>query len=63
MAIAESLGLTAVKAKAVVRDLVKVIADWRQLAKKLRLPAATVAAYASAFEHEVIDEARALVRS
>jgi hypothetical protein len=63
MAIASSFGLTAARAKTILRELIEVIGNWRQVAKRLRLPAPIVAAYASAFEHEVMDEARTLARS
>ena len=41
---------------------IEVIGDWRQVARKLKLSGPIVAVYASAFEHEVMDEARTVAR-
>jgi len=62
MAIAASFGLTAARARTILRELVEVIGDWRQVARKLKLSGPIVAVYASAFEHEVMDEARTVAR-
>lgn len=54
---APRFGLKLADAKAIVREVHSATADWRQAAKKLRIPARTLDAYASAFEHPLKDEA------
>ena len=54
---APRFGLKPRDAKTIVREVSSVVADWRQAAKKLRIPARTLDAYASAFEHPLMDEA------
>jgi serine/threonine-protein kinase HipA len=53
-------GLRLVDAKTIVREVYTAVADWRKVAKKLRIPARTLDAYASAFEHPLRDEAAKL---
>jgi hypothetical protein len=38
-----------------------VVAGWRKIGRQLRLKAATLDSYASAFEHSLMDEARHLI--
>lgn len=57
---APRFGLKPAAAKAIVREVHAVVADWRKTAKKLRIPARTLGAYASAFEHPLMDEAAKL---
>ncbi len=57
---APRFGLTPSAAKAIVREVHAVVADWRKAARKLRIPARTLDAYASAFEHPLMDEAAKL---
>ncbi|MBX7121281.1 MAG: type II toxin-antitoxin system HipA family toxin [Opitutaceae bacterium] len=57
---APRFGLKPAAAKAIVREVHAVVADWRKAAKKLRIPARTLNAYASAFEHPQMDEAAKL---
>lgn len=54
---APRFGLKPAAAKAIVREVFSVLSDWRKAAKKLRIPARTLDAYASAFEHPLMDEA------
>lgn len=54
---APRFGLKPAAAKAIVREVRAVVAGWRKAAKKLRLPVRTLDAYASAFEHPLMDEA------
>ncbi len=54
-------GLKAPEAKSILREVFTAVAAWRQTAKRLRLNGATVEAYASAFEHKLMDEARRLL--
>jgi serine/threonine-protein kinase HipA len=60
LAAAPRFGLSPTAAKAIVREVHAVVADWRTAAKKLRIPARTLNAYASAFEHPLMDEAAKL---
>jgi serine/threonine-protein kinase HipA len=57
---APRFGLKPTVAKAIVREVHAVVADWRKAAKKLRIPARTLDAYATAFEHPLMDEAAKL---
>jgi len=57
---APRFGLKLNAAKAIVREVHAVVVNWRTLAKKLRIPARTLGAYASAFEHSLMDEAAKL---
>ena len=57
---APRFGLKPAAAKAIVREVHAVVVDWRKTAKKLRIPARTLGAYASAFEHPLMDEAAKL---
>lgn len=57
---APRFGLKPAAAKAIVREVHAVVADWRKAAKKLRIPARTLDAYATAFEHPLMDEAAKL---
>ncbi|MFM1748064.1 MAG: hypothetical protein RLZZ188_1730 [Verrucomicrobiota bacterium] len=57
---APRFGLKPSAAKAIVREVHAVVADWRKAARKLRIPARTLDAYASAFEHPLMDEAAKL---
>jgi serine/threonine-protein kinase HipA len=54
---APRFGLKPPAAKAIVREVHAAVAGWRNVAKKLRIPVRTVGAYASAFEHPLMDEA------
>lgn len=60
LAAAPRFGLKPAAAKAIVREVHAAVADWRKVAKKLRIPARTLGAYASAFEHPLMDEAAKL---
>ncbi len=57
---APRFGLKLNAAKAIVREVHAGVVNWRTLAKKLRIPARTLGAYASAFEHSLMDEAAKL---
>ncbi len=54
---APRFGLKPAAAKAMVRELHSAVADWRKVAKKLRIPARTLDTYATAFDHPLMDEA------
>lgn len=58
---APRFGLRPAEAKAILREVLAAVGDWRQTARRLRLSAGSVAAYASAFEHSFLEEAKKLV--
>lgn len=51
------------EAKAILRRTVDAVHTWRSTGRHLRIKAPTLDAYASAFEHGLMDEARQLLRS
>lgn len=59
---APRFGLKPAAAKTIVRDVFAIVSDWRKAAKKLRISARTLDAYASAFDHPLMDEAEKLSR-
>lgn len=59
---APRFGLKPAAAKTVLREVHTAVADWRKAAKKLRIPGYTLDAYASAFEHPLIEDAGAILR-
>lgn len=58
---APRFGLKPAAAKTIVREVFSAVAGWRKTGKKLRIPARTLDAYASAFDHLAFEEARRLV--
>jgi serine/threonine-protein kinase HipA len=60
LAVAPRFGLKVADAKLIVRDVHAAVAGWRAVGKKLRIPARTLDAYASAFEHPLMDDAAKL---
>ena len=60
-AAAARFGLTAADAKTILREVVAAVSDWRKTARQLRIKANTLAPYATAFEHPLMDEARHLL--
>ena len=61
LAVAGRFGINGSSAKSILREVFTAMAGWRRTARRLRLKGATVEAYAGAFEHEVMDEARRLL--
>ena len=61
LAAAPRFGLKATEAKKILREVFTAVSGWRKTGRQLRLKASTVSAYASAFEHPLMDEARRLV--
>ena len=57
LAVAGRFGLDESTAKIMLREIFTAVSGWRQTGTRLGLKAATLAAYASAFEHEVMAEA------
>jgi serine/threonine-protein kinase HipA len=61
LASAERFGLKATESKKILREVFTAVSGWRKTGQKLRLKASTLDAYASAFEHPLMDEARHLI--
>lgn len=57
---APRFGLKAGAAKAILREVLPAVSDWRKTGKALRIKASTLNSYATAFEHPLLDEARKL---
>ncbi len=62
LAVAPRFGINATVALTILREVLTHVARWRIVGRKLGLKAATLDAYSSAFEHELLDEARRLLR-
>ncbi len=60
LAAASRFGLRGAEAKTILCTVLPVVLDWRKTARQLRITAGTMAAYASAFEHDLIHEATRL---
>jgi serine/threonine-protein kinase HipA len=58
LAAAPRFGLKSAATKTILREVVAAISGWRKTGRQLRLKASTLDAYASAFEHPLMDEAR-----
>ena len=61
LAVAGRFGIKAAAAKSILREVFTAVSAWRRTGRRLRLKSATLDAYASAFEHELMDEARTLL--
>jgi len=61
LTVAGRFGIKGPEAKSILREVFTPLAAWRRTARRLRLKGATVEAYASAFEHELMHEARRLL--
>ncbi len=60
LAAAPRFGLKATAAKAILREVLAAVSDWRKTGRQLRLKAHTLNAYGTAFDHPLMDEARRL---
>ena len=61
LAAASRFGLKPAESKTILREVLTVVSGWRKTGKQLRFKAATLDAYASAFEHPLKDEARSII--
>ena len=61
LAVAGRFGLKAPAARSILREVFTAVSVWRRIGRRLCLKRATLEAYASAFENELMDEARNLV--
>lgn len=63
LAVAPRFGLKSAAAKTILREVFSAVSAWHRTGRKLRLKAATLDVYASAFEHELMKEARRLLKA
>jgi hypothetical protein len=61
LAVAPRFGLKPAEAKSILRQVSTVVANWQTVGRRLRLKAATLSAYASAFENPFVAEAKQLL--
>jgi serine/threonine-protein kinase HipA len=61
LAVAGHFGLKAPAAEGILRKVFTAVSAWRQTGRRLRLKKPTLDTYASAFEHELMGEARSLL--
>jgi serine/threonine-protein kinase HipA len=61
LAAATRFGLKTAEAKQVLRKVFSAVSGWRKTGRQLRLKSSTLDAYASAFDHPLMDEARRLL--
>ena len=61
LAVAGRFGIKPPAAKSILREVFTAVSAWRRTGARLRLRGATLDAYASAFEHELMDESRSLL--
>lgn len=59
--VAPRFGLKTAEAKKILREVFVTVSGWRKVGRQLRLKASTLDAYASAFVHPLMDEARQLL--
>lgn len=59
--VAPRFGLKTAEARKILREVFTAVSGWRTTGKRLRLKAATLDVYASAFQHPLMDEARQLL--
>ncbi len=60
LAAAERFGLKTAESKTILHEVFTAVSGWRKLGRQRRLKASTLNAYASSFEHPLMDEARRL---
>lgn len=61
LAVAGRFGIKPLGARSILGEVFTAVATWRRTGARLRLRGTTLDAYASAFEHELMDEARSLL--
>jgi serine/threonine-protein kinase HipA len=61
LAVADRFGLKAPESKRILREVFTAVSNWRPAGRRLQLKATTLDAYASAFEHPLMDETRHLI--
>jgi serine/threonine-protein kinase HipA len=63
LAVAQRFGLNAHSAMAILREVFVATSHWGKTGRKLGLKVSKLEAYATAFEHDLTEEARRLLRS
>jgi serine/threonine-protein kinase HipA len=58
LAAASRFNLSLKEAQTILREVLAAVSDWRKTGRRLRIKAATLDAYATAFEHSLIEEAK-----
>jgi serine/threonine-protein kinase HipA len=58
---AQRFGLSSDLSKRILREVFSAVSDWRKTGRGLRLKTPSLDAYASAFEHPIMDEARSWI--
>ena len=58
--VASRFGLKSAAAKIILREVLDAVSGWRKTGTQLRIKATVLDAYATAFEHPLMDEARKL---
>jgi serine/threonine-protein kinase HipA len=61
--VAPRFGIRSGEATKVLRQVFNAVSKWRETARSLHINAATLAPYETAFEHELMEEARVLLKS
>ncbi len=61
LAAAPRFGLKVLEAKQILQEVLKSVGGWRETGRQLRLKAATLDTYVSAFDHELMGEAKSLI--
>jgi serine/threonine-protein kinase HipA len=61
LAAAGRFGLKAAESNRILREVFAAVSGWRKTGRQLRFKASTLDAYASAFEHPLMDETRGLI--
>jgi predicted LPLAT superfamily acyltransferase len=61
LAAAGRFGLKTSESKRIVSEVFAAVSDWRKTGRQLRIKASTLDAYASAFEHPLMDETTRLI--
>jgi|GEM_PF-2871257 len=54
--------VTAKVAREILQEVLAPVRQWRQTARRLRLSAGTISAYASSFDNALVDEASKLLK-
>jgi serine/threonine-protein kinase HipA len=63
LAVASRFGLQETDALSILREVYEAVSKWRNIARKMKMKATTLEPYATAFEHGLMTEARAVLKS
>jgi serine/threonine-protein kinase HipA len=62
LAVASRFGLKAADARRILGEVLRAVSAWHRIAGRLHLKATTTEAYASAFDHDLVEEARHVMK-